>query len=360
MENLVYLPKDTNNNGIKHHEIDNFVLRLNKFPKSNPNKFILYDNKIKTSLEFESSKKQIEALSVKYLSSLQRLPELKVETSAFKTDWRLVIGLGSASVYETSITLHHIYGFPYIPGQAVKGVTRNYVICEFFEKEEKVAEKDEEFKAIFGSQEQKGKITFFDAYPKTEPKLDFDIINVHYPDYYSKNQEPTDDQSPNPIIFLTVKDTIFFFPIGFPQEQLKDKFTIKGIPISDLTNKALEEKGIGAKSSVGYGYLSHNIESEEELKKKILKEEKELEEQKKFNEMSELDKQLFRLNAEKNSEISKNFSYELYNKLDSLTEEEAKKTAEALKEFWQKCNLWQKQKKKQKDRVKQVKQILGE
>nr|HPR18850.1 type III-B CRISPR module RAMP protein Cmr6 [Candidatus Cloacimonadota bacterium] len=262
-----YLPIDTFTE--KPSQIDNFALRLNKFPPSYEKyekgevktEFALnyHDRKkihCELKLDIQNSRKQMLEFSAKYLLSLQQLPELKVETSAFRPDWRMVIGLGSASVYETSITLHHVYGFPYIPGQAVKGVTRNYVICEYFEKDEKEAEKNEEFKAIFGSQKQIGKITFFDAYPQTEPKLEFDIMNVHYSEYYSGKKEPTDDQNPNPITFLTVKDTIFFFPIGFPQDQQPDYFTIRGKSISDLLKTALGKKGIGAKTSVGYGYLN--------------------------------------------------------------------------------------------------------
>ena len=40
-------------------------------------------------------------------------------------DWRLIVGLGNESVYDTSMTLHHVYGIPYIPASAVKGVVRS-------------------------------------------------------------------------------------------------------------------------------------------------------------------------------------------------------------------------------------------
>src|SRR5690348_13694917 len=35
---------------------------------------------------------------------------------------RMVVGLGSESVLETSICLHRTYGVPYIPGSALKGL----------------------------------------------------------------------------------------------------------------------------------------------------------------------------------------------------------------------------------------------
>ena len=44
----------------------------------------------------------------------------------------MVVGLGGESVYETSITLHHIYGIPYIPASSIKGVVRSWIITEVF------------------------------------------------------------------------------------------------------------------------------------------------------------------------------------------------------------------------------------
>jgi len=47
-----------------------------------------------------------------------------------QTTSRLVVGLGSESVLETAITLHRIYGFPVIPGSALKGLTRSWALLE--------------------------------------------------------------------------------------------------------------------------------------------------------------------------------------------------------------------------------------
>lgn len=48
----------------------------------------------------------------------------EIQSSPAKVVWRLVVGLGLPSPLETGITLHHLYGFPYLPGSAIKGVTR--------------------------------------------------------------------------------------------------------------------------------------------------------------------------------------------------------------------------------------------
>jgi len=71
--------------------------------------------------------------------------------------WRLIIGLGVSHPQETSMTLHHIYGIPYIPGSAVKGVTRHWIILSKHDNSEEKAEKKEEFVEIFGTQKKKWK-----------------------------------------------------------------------------------------------------------------------------------------------------------------------------------------------------------
>ena len=171
-------------------------------------------------------------------------------------DWRLIIGLGSEHVQETNMMLHHIYGIPYIPGSAVKGVLRHWWLQEnedFLDSKGKIDEnkalKNSDFLAVFGSQEQRGKVQFLDAYPDPE-KFHFatDIMNPHYPDYYGGSKPPTDHQNPVPINFLTVEKTTFRFAFlskdRSPLDKLKNRF-----------QKALELKGVGAKTAVGYGYF---------------------------------------------------------------------------------------------------------
>ncbi|MEO0271912.1 MAG: type III-B CRISPR module RAMP protein Cmr6 [candidate division WOR-3 bacterium] len=186
--------------------------------------------------------------------------------------WRLVIGLGTAHTQETSMTLHHIYGIPYIPGSAIKGITRHWAILRFAEKtigKEDSLGKGLEFTAksleegrdlsievdgiqfvdlieIFGTQKKAGKVVFMDAYPLNNAKLGIDIINVHYPEYYSKDNPPADWQKPVPVKFLTVQETKFEFCVLGKDETLIDKAI-------NLLNKALSYHGIGAKTSLGYG-----------------------------------------------------------------------------------------------------------
>jgi len=75
-------------------------------------------------------------------------------------------------------------------------------------------------------------------------------MNVHYPDYYTAGKPPTDTQNPIPILFLTVQNTAFPFIIGTktPQGHLLGE-TVKYL------KSTLEQRGIGAKTAVGYGYM---------------------------------------------------------------------------------------------------------
>ena len=218
------------------------------------------------------------------------------EPLVLSPDYRLVVGLGNPSIYETSMTLHHVYGFPYIPATGIKGALRNYVINNYFElsKEERTRIKQEDwgtekehralqkvwFCQMFGCPPGSGRknrkgeptsyigdIVFFDAYPTQAPNIDMDVMTVHYPDYYGdKNLPPADWQSPNPIPFLTVKDSPtrknkFQFIIGLrkgAKVEMED-FSGNESSLLNLTKTllvdALTNHGIGAKTAVGYGYF---------------------------------------------------------------------------------------------------------
>jgi len=267
LKNLKYcLPSDTRaalGKKLEEQQIDNFSLHLNKcaFFDAKEEKFEFYKKGKKDIFEIKPNFTQIDftAINEHHKSAIKKLG-LTIEPLIFSTDWRLIIGFGGESVYETSMTLHHIYGIPYIPGQAVKGVVRNSIITECFNNEEQALE-DDGFRKIFGSQEEKGKVIFFDAFPTATPKIKPDITNVHYPDYYNdKKLPPADYQNPNPIPFLTVEKTEFEFLIGIKDKDNKPIETgeLKGEPLKTAKGwleEALKNYGIGAKTSVGYGFF---------------------------------------------------------------------------------------------------------
>ncbi|MDR9769308.1 MAG: type III-B CRISPR module RAMP protein Cmr6 [Acetomicrobium sp.] len=238
----------------------------------------------------------------KWLEELKNSGWIVEDDLRKKTSWRLVVGLGSSHPQETSMTLHHVYGIPYIPGSAIKGMTRHWFILREFEKQnlsieqikcfEKIlneadfGNKEDEktdkstlkkfeekfrvnnlkpherlfefvqkhpelinlYQGVFGTQRQKGGVIFFDSYPNGEINLKVDIMNPHYPEYYSGTQVPADWQQPNPIKFLTVENTTFCFSLASC-----DQFLLNSA--KTLLEEALRNLGVGAKTSLGYGIL---------------------------------------------------------------------------------------------------------
>jgi len=201
--------------------------------------------------EFE--KLQQESLLLKSIVDKRKELVDELEINGFEKEsiistcsWRLIIGLGSTHPQETSMTLHHIYGIPYIPGSAVKGVTRHWIILNEFNNDENKAQNNDKFAKIFGTQTNEGKVIFMDAYPIDKIKFKIDIMNPHYPNYYSKGESPADWQTPNPIKFLTIEKTKFNFILLSRNKELL-------VQASEWLKQALQNFGIGAKTSLGYG-----------------------------------------------------------------------------------------------------------
>jgi len=219
---------------------------------------------------YEPYRKRIRYL-IKILSQTGFHAKFLPKNGGLSLNWRLIINLGATSVYETSLLFHRNYSIPYIPGSAVKGVTRHWAIQKFAEAHQKSAgkiavslEKGEDLEIsvdgitfrdiidIFGTLDKKGEVIFLDALPIFDENKDFiilDIMNVHYRPYYEKSEVPGDWHSPTPIFFLAIeKGTKFKFALASRSEDLVEK-------TASLLKEALVNFGIGAKSSSGYGYF---------------------------------------------------------------------------------------------------------
>jgi CRISPR-associated protein Cmr6 len=232
-------------------------------------------------------------------------------------DYRLVVGFGAEHVLETNLALHRIYGFPIIPGSAIKGVARAAAFWEIAaslsvsapsvdeekrrieakkptplqlldrllsQGEDKGQEdalarlKDDllcrendaiqsldaaswrelagSFYRAFGTTSRRGQVIFFDAYPTEAPKLELDILNPHYGDYYQEKKDsqnkpiaPADYLNPNPNYFLTVgRGSRFAFALASKDATLSAK-------AKEWLTRGLTEIGIGGKTSAGYGFM---------------------------------------------------------------------------------------------------------
>lgn len=275
-------------------------------------------------------------------------------------DWRLIVGLGSEHVQETNMTLHHIYGIPYIPGSAVKGVLRHWWLQEDFDNNEDKALEDENFLALFGSQERQGQVLFLDAYPE-QVHFAKDIMNPHYPEYYSGSAPPTDSQNPKPINFLTVEKTTFRFAFLAKKQELLDKLKAR---FEDV----LEMKGIGAKTAVGYGYF-RNFEDRTDNIIDIFKRQQQAEQEEakrqreteRLASLSPVEQLVEELNGLTDNPVDEARVTDIYNtELQSLEGDEQQITARALKSYWERINKWSGGSRKQRTKVQKVKSILGE
>lgn len=185
------------------------------------------------------------------------------------TSGPLAIGLGNASPYEVGLTLHHIYGIPYLPGSALKGLARRAA------RDHGITEDSIEFKILFGDKKQASYITWWDGWlevsSSTKP-LQIDTITVHHPEYYQgKGGWPTDFDDPTPIPFLSMQSNLTFrLALSGPIEW--SYFAAR------LLDYGLTHLGLGAKTNSGYGYFEVKREKQEaelEQESKALKEKEE-------------------------------------------------------------------------------------
>jgi CRISPR-associated protein Cmr6 len=289
------LPMDTqellsvaSNNG---RVIDNFALKLQKtanFPEDGKTAVIYRKDRKKGTLAYTANFGSVPFKSLnerQYQNAAGQFgTERQLQSFELSTATRLIIGIGGASVYEVGITLHHVYGIPYIPPSAIKGLTRSWMIQSQFNNDEGKALGDQHFCDLFGCPaewkdennaswpsyyeknkknendpgERQGNIIFFDAFPTKPPKIEEDVMNVHYPDYYKEEAPPTDFQSPIPITFLTVAaGTPFQFMICVKENmESNDNYNKELLnKAGKLLTDALTQHGIGAKTAVGYGYF---------------------------------------------------------------------------------------------------------
>lgn len=265
-----FLPQDVRNKDLP--DIDNFALKLQKAARYEPGKegsykFLFFKNDQRNRIHFEIRANyghltdNFGKLCQRQSQQVERLFPNNSTKISLQLQWRMALGLGGESIYETNMTLHHLYGIPYLPSSSIKGVLRSWVISQIFAQPESVPdyEKDyplvnAEFRAITESKlfctifgcpkdikkvkfkggkpemkknekredkrvyddsessalggEHQGTVTFFDGIPNIAPVIKTDVMNVHYKDWYKDigYSAPTDTQRTNPVLFLTVSN----------------------------------------------------------------------------------------------------------------------------------------------------------
>jgi len=189
---------------------------------------------------------------------------------------RLAINLAGSLIQNAGMSLDRLFGLPFIPGSAVKGLCRHVALAEL-----KSASADQapflinQFVQVFGCSDtdfrrgalagfagkyenegrnQRGAVCFLDAFPLNEAKIVVDLTNVHYPDYYRTGQSAdlrNERPQPNPFPVVEAGSQFGFCLILSRPESDPQLLAVA----QRWLERALTENGIGAKTASGYGWF---------------------------------------------------------------------------------------------------------
>jgi CRISPR type III-B/RAMP module RAMP protein Cmr6 len=213
----------------------------------------------------------------RFLSLFQRHFSQKNSVVIAQLEGRLAINLADSLIQNAGICLDRLFGLPYIPGSAVKGVCRHAALEEL--KSTSGHGRNELFDlfySIFGtsdndftngelrpfkhllaqrSENQKGAIAFLPAYPVNEAKVVVDLTNVHYPEYYrtGRMEELSNEQlRPNPFPAVETGAQFAFCLVLNGVDQKPELLKQAG----HWLETAITIRGLGAKTGAGYGWFS--------------------------------------------------------------------------------------------------------
>ena len=180
-----------------------------------------------------------------------------------------ISGLGEPHVTETGLTLHGTYGVPFLAGSGIKGMFHTWCLEAFGGSKEQL--NDRNLQSLFGvevedgANREKGRLTFHDVlFPEliVEP----DIMTSHNMKYYDTGML-TEGENTNPINFMRVK---FLGEAALIVSMDGDKSKPALEEVAFWLATALDEYGLGAKTAIGYGRFSAEIDGN--AKMEIVKE----------------------------------------------------------------------------------------
>jgi len=158
----------------------------------------------------------------------------------FQVRWRACVGVSSPSPWEAGLAIHPLFGVPVLPATALVSAARRGA--------ELAGVLPVEIEEVLGSEEKSRPIVVVDALPEctdagTGVFLEADVITPHF-----KEAGPDTAMHPIPITFLTVAHPTVFIVEAVGTKLRLDKFE-KWLALH------LDEWGIGAKTSAGYGRM---------------------------------------------------------------------------------------------------------
>lgn len=254
----------------KYGSGENFSM-LKKAIESGENKKSFYSNLIRefqTYWKGASVKPDLSWYKLRFEQHYSDLPTENISTRILhlKTVSPLLVGGGATSVLESHVTLHRIYGVPYIPGTALKGIAAHFShrVAGHQNKQFQIGE--EVYNSLFGTTKQRGYITFFDALPEPDSVADslmLDVMTPHHQEYnqIKVNQQqkgakerhapaPRDDDSPVPIPFLCVNAKFRLMLTCEGSDETSQEWLALAC---ELVKQAIWAEGVGGKTNAGYG-----------------------------------------------------------------------------------------------------------
>lgn len=185
-------------------------------------------------------------------------------------EWRLAVGLGNrTNPHEIGLSLHGTYGWPVIPGTSLKGLTAAWAtgsrhagtaradtatLDRIFgtPRPKSAAPDDHSAKRPSGDEVRRGSVCFLDALPVGGPVgVAVDVVTPHHQPYYGDRDgrmPPAEHHNPVPSEFLVVTGGTFAVDLVGPADDVTRA--------AGWCRDALDELGVGAKTSAGYGYVS--------------------------------------------------------------------------------------------------------
>jgi CRISPR type III-B/RAMP module RAMP protein Cmr6 len=166
----------------------------------------------------------------------------------------MVTGTGAGGIRDVGIELHGTYGWPVLPGSALKGLAHAYARDE-------AQTAREELDRLFGRPPRAdalawtGTVTFLDALPGPEGIAVAEHVRTPHTrgyrqdpdDKHAEPSPPAEYLNPVPIPFLVLSGGTFTIHLIGPESEVTEA--------AMFLVEAFSETGLGAKTTSGYGYL---------------------------------------------------------------------------------------------------------
>ena len=172
-------------------------------------------------------------------------------------EWRLVVGFAStANAHEVSLALHGTYGWPVLPGSALKGMAAAWAVASGTVRPDVIGKVlgTPRLDAATDGDNARGTVCFLDGLPAgAAVTVEPDVLTPHVKPYYDgvatgKPVPPAEYHNPVPLLFLTVRGA---FRVDLHGDNRDDTEMA-----ADWLIQAGDDLGVGAKTAAGYGYLS--------------------------------------------------------------------------------------------------------